>query len=54
MVGGAEGVEKAFGGGRGKNLADGHRIHQAWPNIAEERRLMPGAAAGDNADAALG
>jgi len=51
VVGGAERIEEALGGGRGKDLADGHGVDQAGADVAEESRLMARAAAGDDADA---
>jgi len=44
VVGGAERIEEALGGGRGKNLADGHGVDQAGADVAEESRLMARAA----------
>ncbi|MNF55870.1 hypothetical protein D3C84_373450 [compost metagenome] len=45
MIRCAEGVEEAFGGGRGENFADSHCIDQAGTDVAEKRRLMAGASA---------
>ena len=51
-IGLADGIVKALGGRRGEQLADGHGIQHVPAGIADEGRLMAGAAAGDDADLA--
>ena len=51
-IGRAERGVEALGGRRGEHLADGHGVEQAWADVAQKGRLVPGAAAGDDADPA--